>query len=106
MNVFYHEAYLRFSDFNEDIAIEPPLDAFGNLQWDNTYGGISADLGFHVEQVSDEGFIITGCTWSYGAGYSDIWLVKVGALSLLEWGRTFGGNDEDVSYCFRQTTHF
>ena len=32
MNVFYNEADLRFTDFNNDIAIEPPLDEFGKLQ--------------------------------------------------------------------------
>jgi hypothetical protein len=52
------------------------IDENGDSLWAMTYGGANVDLGYSVKQTLDGGFLITGGTWSYGAGKEDIWLIK------------------------------
>ena len=52
-------------------------DAWGNMEWNKTYGGPSSDWASALVQTSDGGFAIACSTSSYGAGSADTWLIKL-----------------------------
>jgi hypothetical protein len=69
-----------------------------------TYGGASSDYGYSVEPISpDGGYIITGATFSSGAGSYDVYLIKTDADGEALWTKTYGGTDSDYGYSARQT---
>jgi len=72
--------------------------------WTKTYGGINDDIGLSVEQTSDEGFIITGWTYSFGAGGSDAFLIKTDAEGDILWYKTYGGPADDNGFSVQQTS--
>lgn len=53
-------------------------DENGGIQWSKTFGGEGDDWGGSVQQTSDNGYIISGCTKSIGNNY-DIYLIKTNA---------------------------
>jgi len=78
-------------------------DAQGREEWSRTFGGIGEEWGYSVQQTDDGGFVITGWTNSFGAGDSDLWLIKTDAQGREEWSRTFGGAGEEWGYSVQQT---
>jgi hypothetical protein len=79
-------------------------DSEGSKQWDKTFGGTSDDVGYSVRQTSDGGYIIAGWTNSYGAGGSDVYLIKTDSGGTKQWDKTFGGSGNDVGESVQQTS--
>jgi len=56
-------------------------DALGNTMagWPKTIGGSSTDVGNCIKPTADGGYIIAGNTDSYGAGSTDVYVIKTDA---------------------------
>jgi uncharacterized delta-60 repeat protein len=80
------------------------LDASGNKVWKKTYGGSSDDWARSIQQTSDGGYIVAGETSSFGAGYSDFYIIKLDANGNKVWQKTYGGSSYDVAYSIQQTS--
>ena len=81
------------------------LDNYGNASWQKTYGGIWADWALSIQQqTTDGGYILAGYTSSFGAGWADIWVLKLDSNGNISWQKTYGESDTDWTNCIRQTT--
>lgn len=60
------------------------------------YGGSGVDIGYGLKQCLDTNYIIVGSTTSFGAGSTDIYLIKIDSLGQFLWQRTYGGFNQDV----------
>ena len=68
------------------------------------YGGTQNERGYAVQQTSDGGYVIVGSSASYGAGGSDLWILKVDASGEFSWSKTYGGQGNDVGKDIVQTS--
>ncbi len=73
------------------------INADGDVLWQNNYGGSQEDAFTLVTAASDGGFLAMGDTRSAGAGGKDVFLVKVTADGFVEWTKTFGNSNDEVS---------
>ncbi len=78
-------------------------NSVGDTLWTRTFGGTGHDEAYSVQQTSDEGYIIAGFTNSFGAGDSDIYLVKTNSVGDTLWTRTFGGVAGEYANSVQQT---
>ena len=78
-------------------------DSLGNSLGARTYGGVGDEYCYSVQQTPDKGYILVGSTTSYGAGSSDVYLVKTSQTGNIQWDTTYGGTEADVGYCVDQT---
>jgi hypothetical protein len=80
------------------------LDPFGIIVWQKTYGGDLDDYGFSVEQTNDEGFIVSGQTFSFGTGSNDAWILRLDKVGNIEWQKTIGQSQTDFALSVKQTS--
>jgi len=79
-------------------------DAYGTLQWSQTYGGTDNEIAYSMIQTLDGGYALAGFTASYDAGKYDFWLVKTDSAGNPQWNQTYGGADYDYAYSVIQAS--
>ncbi len=85
------------------------LDADGNLEWSETYGGSEDDRGQSLIQTNDGGYALTGYAMSadgdgsVNKGFHDNWLLKLNSFGKIEWEKSFGFSGHDHSYDLLET---
>ncbi len=80
------------------------ITSYAQTAFQQTYGGTSDEHSYSVQQTSDGGYIIVGDSYSFGAGFQDIYLLKTNSDGTLEWSNTFGGTNSDYGYSVQQTS--
>ena len=88
--------------YNYDIWVTR-ADVNGINKWTKTFGGAEEEKGYSIQPTSDGGYVITGHTYSYGAGNRDIWLIKIDSNGNKLWDRTYGGSKHDEGKSVQQT---
>ncbi|MTI94696.1 MAG: hypothetical protein FH749_04285 [Firmicutes bacterium] len=81
---------------NNDVLLAK-VDAQGDKEWFQTYGGDGADYAYSVQQTPDGGYVLAGSTNSLGTGNTDAWLIKTDAGGEEEWSQTYGGPERDYA---------
>ncbi len=74
-------------------------DSSGNVVWNTIYGGTQNDEAYSVSQTEDEGYILAGSTYGFGAGLWDAWIIKTDSRGNFLWRQTYGGNADDQATC-------
>ncbi|MBD3286562.1 hypothetical protein GF359_08305 [candidate division WOR-3 bacterium] len=95
--------YFAFCGRNGDMWFLR-FDDKGDTLWTKTYGGDGDEAARCAQQTTDGGFMIVGETESFGAGKTDVWLLRTDSLGDTLWTRTFGGEHHDNASSGQQTS--
>ncbi|MDI3474741.1 MAG: hypothetical protein PWQ95_469 [Thermococcaceae archaeon] len=85
----------RTEDENGFVA---RLDREGNVKWFRTYGGSDYDWAYAVALAPNGDIIVAGATESFGAGWTDVWVLRLDENGKIKWQKTYGGSGLDGAY--------
>ncbi len=92
---------LSYGQGKEDLYLIR-TNRWGDPLWSRTFGGAQTDEGWSIRATQDGGYILCGTTSSSGAGYGDLWLLKVNAAGDSLWSKTFGGVGGESGFAVRE----
>jgi HYR domain. len=88
-NGYLVSGHVTSTSGNQD-ALLIRLDATGAPVWQKRFGAAQSETFSCVAATSDGGYVAVGETKSFGAGNTDIYVVKVDASGNMLWSRTIG----------------
>ncbi len=74
------------------------------IVWERTFGGSEDEEAWTITATEDGGYICSGSTESFGAGDSDIYLVKIDDSGNEIWSKTYGGQSRESRGFVQETT--
>lgn len=80
------------------------VDSVGNIELQNSFGGINIDQAYSIKETRDSGLVFAGFTNSFGNGGYDMYVVRTDKLGDTLWTKTYGGADWDFAYSIDTTT--
>ncbi|MFC1474891.1 hypothetical protein ACFLQK_02490 [bacterium] len=80
------------------------VDSDGNELWVKQYGGEGSDNTFALQKTSDNGYVISGYTTSFGADEEDAWILKVDSDGNQLWSTISGLEGSDQVESVQETT--
>ena len=80
------------------------LSSDGEIEWQKAYGGSEDEEANSFQQTSDGGYIVAGCTESFGAGENDFWILKLSSDGDIEWQKTYGESEGEGASSVQQTS--
>ena len=99
---------VSFNRGNDDVWVVK-LDANGNMEWGNTYGGSGGDYSYCIAQSANGGYTISAMSFSNdgdvsgGHGYFDVWVFEIDSSGSLIWQKCYGGSDYEASRWLNKT---
>tara|TARA_R110002074_G_scaffold149035_8_gene301368 strand:- start:1242 stop:2585 length:1344 start_codon:yes stop_codon:yes gene_type:complete len=85
------------------------VDTFGNLIWEQSFGGEGIEVSYDIAKTTDNGFVVVGNTFSTNGdillnhGESDMWMIKLDEEGNLIWEQTYGGSQFDLAQAVVQS---
>jgi hypothetical protein len=88
------------------------LNSEGNIEWQNTIGGLKQEDFPSIDQTVDEGYILGGSSASgisgdkteASLGLDDYWVIKLNSAGEIEWQNAIGGTGYDYLFSLQQTS--
>jgi len=97
--------FILFAVLNLTAQAQEP-----EIQWQKAFGGAGYDDAYSIFETLDNGFIVSGDTWSNDGdvtdynGSGDFWILKLSSDGEAEWKETYGGSGWEESYKIIQTS--
>jgi hypothetical protein len=66
------------------------IDDQGEQLWFRTFGGPKEEMALAIRPTADGGYTLSGQTASFGAGGTDLYLLKIDAQGNEEWSQAYG----------------
>jgi hypothetical protein len=79
-------------------------DVNGNMEWNQTYGGVGYESAKALIKASDGGFALAGNKHYSDYLECDFWLVKTDRYGNMEWNKTYGGSGFDSANSLIETS--
>jgi len=80
------------------------LFAQPDMTWSRVIGTSNQDNCYSIQQTDDGGYIAAGKTTSPIDANLDYYLIKMDSEGVIEWERTYGGDDNEWCHSVRQTS--
>jgi len=77
---------------------------FAQTQFTLLTGGSGRDEAYSLDCFSDGSYLMTGRTFSFGAGHTDIIVTKYSPIGTCEWAKVMGGEYADIGFSVEVTS--